>query len=210
LEYCLVRASRVTARGPTVPYTGSIMLASPRTGWAILGATLALAACGDSGPVGPPIEAVAWLGTGTTEYQDLPDDSELVLVAGPQGGHHFVVHARMSGLLPGDPTMPGLIGNPSTRFTVTSEAGERLDLNMAPYRLGYREAEVQGEYELTSGRILQVQEAKVVEMLGTRVKIWIEITDVRGAVAIDERWVVAIEDELPPGGEDDGLLDASR
>jgi hypothetical protein len=181
------------------------MAATARTGWVFLGSCLLAVSGGCSGPDGPPIEAVAWLGTGTTAYEELPEDSELALVAGPQGGHHFVVHARMSGLLPGDPTMPGLIGNPSTRFTVTSEAGERLDLNMAPYRLGYRAAEIEGEYELTSGRILQVQEARVLEMIGTRVKIWIEVTDVRGAVASDERWIVAVEDELPPPEDGDDL-----
>jgi hypothetical protein len=168
----------------------------------ILAAGLALAgACGgdDSSDDGPPQEGEAELGTGTTSFEELRDDDELVLVAGPQGGHHFVVHTRMSGLLPGDPTMPGLIGNPSTSFTVEDEHGERLDLNMAPYRLGYEPAdEPDGAYVLPSGRILQIQQAVVAATYGTRVKIRVEVTDVRNATASDERWVLAVEDLSRP------------
>ena len=209
MESCTVRASRVTARGPALPYTRPTMVATARIATAFLGAVLGAAGCGDE-PEDPPTGGEVWLGTGTTEYRELEEDEELPLIAGPQGGHHFIVHARMSGLLPGDPTMPGLIGNPSTSFTVESEDGERLDLNMAPYRLGYRDSEVEGAYELPSGRILQVQEERVAEMIGTRVLLRVDVTDVRGAVASDERWIVTGEELVPPPGGDGGQPDGGQ
>jgi len=184
------------------------MLARPRARWAFAALLAAAPACGGGEEEPPPGESWVELGTGTTAFEALAADSELVLVAGPQGGHHFVVHARMGGLLPGDPTMPGLIGNPSTLFTVEDEQGVRLDVDMAPYRLGYEPAPDGGDgYVLTSGRILQVQEERVVAMYGARVKIKVEVTDVREATASDERWVIAIEDDLAPradGGPDTG------
>src|SRR5687768_3319811 len=99
------------------------MGASARFFLAFVSTAAAASACGDDGGSGdgPPMEGEVELGTGTTEFEPLADESELGLVAGPQGGHHFIVHVRMSGMVPGDPTMPGLIGNPSTRFTVTGE-----------------------------------------------------------------------------------------
>ena len=185
------------------------MLPTARIATAFLVAALGAAGCGDE-PEDPPAGGEVWLGTGTTEYRELEEEEELPLIAGPQGGHHFIVHARMSGLLPGDPTMPGLIGNPSTSFTAESEDGERLDLNMAPYRLGYRDAGTEGEYELPSGRILQVQEERVAAMIGTRVLLRVDVTDVRGAVASDERWIVAGEELIPPPGADAGQPDGGR
>jgi hypothetical protein len=155
-----------------------------------------LAACGGGGDDGDPqdgaSDATVELGTGTTAFEPLAEDSELVLVAGPQGGHHFIVHARMSGLLPGDPTQPGLLENPATRFTVRDEAGDRLDVNMAPYRLGY---EPDGDaYVLTSGHIVQVVEEAVASLYaGARTHIAVEVTDSDGESASDDRWVIPIE-----------------
>ncbi len=145
-----------------------------------------------------PGDADVELGTGTVEFEPLADESHLVLVAGPQGGHHFVVHARMRGLLPGDPTKPGLVGNPATRFTVTDQDGAALDVGMAPYRLGY---EQQGDdYVLPSGRIIQVQEENVPELYGQRVRIAVEVTDAEDQTASDGRWVVAVHAFEPDAG----------
>jgi hypothetical protein len=70
---------------------------------------------------------------------------------------------------------------------------------MAPYRLGYEPAdEPDGAYVLPSGRILQIQQAVVAATYGTRVKIRVEVTDVRNATASDERWVLAVEDLSRP------------
>lgn len=161
------------------------------------------AACG--GDDGPPDPGEAWvmLGTGTTEFRTLSTDQELILEAGPQGGHHFIVHARIFDLLPGDPAMPGQIGNPSTSFTVSDPGGNRLDVNQAPYRLGYEPIE-NGVFELPSGRILQVQEDLVESLYGQRVLIEVSVTDASGVEVTDERWVIATEQPLPDGGPPTG------
>ena len=155
--------------------------------------------CGGNGGGGKPDSAVApgdaWveLGTGTTAFEELPDESELVLVAGPQGGHHFIAHARMYGLAPGDPMMPGTVQNPTTRFTVWSESGDQLDIEPPPYKLGY-EPVGDDVFALASGHIIQVREEEVPAMVGTRVRLAVELTDANGARVTDERWVTAVED----------------
>jgi len=139
------------------------------------------------------------LGTGTTEWEPLAEETELVLIAGPQGGHHFIVHARMRGMDPGDPSSPGLVLNPTTRFAVTNEAGDRLEIDMAPYRLGYEQ--VGADFFLPSGRILQVVESEVTAMYGQRARIDLQVTDRDGVAASDSRWVIALEDpNAPPAG----------
>lgn len=126
-----------------------------------------------------------------TAFEALEQESPLILVAGPQGGHHFVVHARMWGMDPGDPTMPGQIENPATRFTVTDEEGEHIELAVSPYRLGYeRDGD---DFVLPSGRIVQVRESAVAALYGARAHIRVEVTDVDGETASDSRWVLAIE-----------------
>ncbi len=62
---------------------------------------------------------------------------------------------------------------------------------MTPYRLGYEQ--VEGSYLLPSGRILQVKEAAVPTLYGSRVRIEVEVTDVEGESATDGRWVTAVE-----------------
>ena len=175
----------------------------------ILFGTLA-AACGEGG--GKPDTGVApgdaWveLGTGVTSFEAVAANSDQTLVAGPQGGHHFIVTARMRGLQPGDPTMPGTIYNPSTRFTVWNEDGEQLDIDPPAYRLGYEETD-DGMFVLPSGHIIQVREEEVAALYGGRVKIRVEVEDATGATASDERWVRPMEDTSVPNG-DAGVPDA--
>lgn len=163
------------------------------------------AGCG-GGDGGKPDSAVtpadAWveLGTGTSAFEEVAPDSELVLVAGPQGGHHFILSAKMHGLQPGDPANPGTVYNPSTRFSVWSEGGEQLDVDPPPYRLGYEEV-ADGVYALPGGHIIQVREEEVDALYGGRVKLRVEIEDAAGAKVTDERWVVPIVDPLEPGGD---------
>ena len=177
--------------------------------WLILLATFAFA-CGEGG--GKPDTGVApgdaWveLGTGTSSFEEVPAEGELVLIAGPQGGHHFIVTARMRGLQPGDPTMPGTIYNPSTRFTVWNQDGDQLDIDPPAYRLGYEETD-DGMFVLPSGHIIQVREEEVTALYGGRVKIRVEVEDATGATASDERWVRPMEDTSVPNG-DAGVPDA--
>lgn len=166
--------------------------------------SLATFGCGGDDAGGPPDTGVmpgdAWveLGTGAVEFEALEPEADIVLVAGPQGGHHFVVSARMSGLQPGDPSMPGTAQNPSTRFSVWSEAGLELDVEPPPYRLGYEEVG-DGVYELPGGHIIQVREEEVPALYGARVRIAVDLSDAAGVAVADERWLRAVED--PSAGD---------
>ena len=156
--------------------------------------------CG-AGDGGKPDSSVApgdaWveLGTGAIEFEELTPEGDITLVSGPQGGHHFIVTARMHGMQPGDPTMPGTVQNPSTRFSVWTEAGEQIDVDPPPYRLGYQ-AVGDDVYALPGGHIIQVREDAVPGLDSARVKICVELEDQSGARVTDERWLIA----RPDGG----------
>jgi hypothetical protein len=172
-----------------------------------------LAACGENGGGKPdaavtPADAWVELGTGAVDFEELPDEGDIVLVSGPQGGHHFVVSARMHGLQPGDPGMPGTQQNPATRFSVWNEDGVQLDVQPPPYRLGYEQVS-DGVYALPGGHIIQVEEEFVPALVGARVKIRVELEDATGARVTDERWVMAVPDGGPDPEADAGPPAAS-
>jgi len=145
------------------------------------------------------------LGTGSIDFEPVTDEQDLELHAGPQGGHHFIVHARAQGLVPGDPSQPGQTGNPSTLFEVFDGDGAKIDADFPPYRLGYKD-DGNGWFELPSGRILQVLEEVVPQLYGSRVRITVQVEDTLGASGRDERWVHVIEGPLADGdaGVNDG------
>ena len=187
------------AAGMALAYTAASMTRSRLT-TLILFATSAGCGGGDGGkPDSAVTPADAWveLGTGTTSFESVAEDSDQVLVAGPQGGHHFILSAKMHGLQPGVPTNPGTVYNPSTRFSVWSESGDQLDIDPPPYHLGYEEV-ADGVYALAGGHIIQVREEEVAALYGGRVKLRVEIEDTNGAKVTDERWVVPMEDTSVP------------
>lgn len=122
----------------------------------MLAAAFSVQACGDDeSDLGEP---VVELGTGALNFESLSDGAGLVLIAGTQGGHHFVVNARIRGLLPGNSSKPNELGNPFTNFAIFDEAGDRIDAIAPPYRLGYRESDQAPWFEMPSGRILRVNQ----------------------------------------------------
>ena len=144
------------------------------------------------------------LGTGGLNFEPLADDQDLLLVAGTQGGYHFVVNARIRGFLNGNPSVPDELGNPQTRFTMFDEGGRQIDIMPRPYRLGYRAAE-DVWFELPSGRILQVDQELVISgdiaaLYDQKVRIVVEIRDAQGTEASDEVWVVPERDISPDAG----------
>ena len=152
---------------------------------------------GGSGVDGGGNEAAqAELGTGVEGFEPLGAD--IVAIAGPQGGHHFFVHARIAGLVPGDPERPGLLDNPRTRFAaylVVGDDEQQLDLEYPPDQLGYVD-DGAGFYELPSGRLLILNETMLPSAYDQQIRITVEVTDSDGAVAFDERTVVARVDPL--------------
>lgn len=169
-----------------------------------------LAGCGSSGDGGGG-ELVVEVGTGALEFEPVAPDSDWTLVAGPQGGHHFIVNARARGLVPGDPTMPGAEGNPVTTFSVFDADMNQVDLMPPPYQLGY-EATPDGWFSLTSGHIAQVIESEAARLVDTRVLIRVELRDSAGHSASDERWAHAVAAPVTNGADagpsDGGAADA--
>ncbi len=169
----------------------------------VLIASISLGACGDDPPSGTGIVEI---GTGALEFESLAEGQELPIVAGVQGGYHFVVNARMQNLIAGDPSSPNALGNPQTRFTIYLEDGTRVDNMIPPYRLGYRSAS-DGWKELPSGRVLQLDDQQIADdnlipdIYGQTVRIVVQIRDPRGKEAEHEASVVAVAEELPDGAD---------
>lgn len=165
---------------------------------ALLLAALAIPGCGGGGITG---DAVIELGTGTVEFEALDDGDPLTLIAGPQGGFHFVVHARATGIIPGDPTRPGAGENPSTSFRASrQDSGRRIDDGRSAYRLGYESITGAGELDLAlpSGRILRIDDAEVEDTYGQSVILEVTVRDADGDVASDSRVVIAEPDPDGP------------
>lgn len=138
----------------------------------------------------------AEIGTGMVDFEPIADGERFPLIAGPQGGHHFVLHSRMSGLAPGDVSNPGDPDNPSTFFMVINENGDRVEFLSEPYTFGYEEAE-DGWLKIRSARIVVVVQSMIDTLIDRPVRLRLEIQDVDGRVAMDEVLVDVFEVPLP-------------
>lgn len=146
----------------------------------------------DAGPDAMVVESgVVELGTGTIAFEPLADEGELGLVAGPQGGFHFIVHARMQMMAPGNPEEP--VSTPSTRFSAYLEDGTQIDLRNPAYRIAYEDEEGDGWFELPSGRILQIENQYEPGLYGQRVRVRVTVIDNQARYADDERWVTVFD-----------------
>jgi hypothetical protein len=145
----------------------------------------------DAGPDAMLVESgVIQLGTGTLDFEPVEAEGELGLVAGPQGGFHFIVHARMQMMAPGNPD--DAPSTPSTRFYAYREDGTQIDLRNPAYRIAYEDVG-DGWYELPGGRILQIGNEYEPGIYGSRIRIRVTIIDNQARYADDERWVVVYD-----------------
>ena len=154
----------------------------------VIAAVSTLTGCSD------PAEtlAEAEIGTGMFSFAALPDGASLDLVSGPQGGFHFIVHARMRGLSPGDPQQPGLPDNPTTWFRALDENGARVDIPEVR-QLGYApQASGDDWYILPSGRILLIDNEAAPRLYGRPVTIEVQIRDASGRMAGDTVRITAV------------------
>jgi hypothetical protein len=173
-----------------------------------------LPGCGDDG--GPGGGIAIELGTGTVDFETLIPEQDLELIAGPQGGHHFILHARARGIIPGDSSRPGLPENPATVFEVWQDE-RQVDPMFPPYRLGYIQVD-DGWLAMPSGRIITVIEGDAAGLIDARVRLRVTVTDAVGHTASDETYIHVIEDGNPPdgdggvpdGGPDDAGPDATQ
>jgi hypothetical protein len=132
----------------------------------------------------------AELGTGTVTFEPLADEQRLGLWTGIQGGYHFVVSSRIRMMAPGNPMDP--VTTPSTRFKVFREDGTQIDKQNPAYRIAYDDTG-DGWYTMPGGRVAQINNSEYPGIIGTRVRIRLEVRDENGVGATDERWVVAFD-----------------
>ncbi len=172
-----------------------------------MGLLVGTTGCGDD--TGGGGDTLVEIGTGTIEFEAFSANPSLDVIAGPQGGHHFIVHARAQNIIPGDASIPGLQANPRTIFQAFTETGTQIDLMFPPYTLGYRR---DGSwFVLPSGRILQIEDDVVSTIIGQQVRLTVQVTDADGKRANDEVWVQVTEGPLPDndaGVADAGIIDA--
>lgn len=144
----------------------------------------------------PTPGATAEIGTGEVSFEPLTDGQPLQIHTGMQGGFHFVAHARMTGMDPGDVNQPGEPINPETTFCAFRE-DDRTPVHLQPisYLIGY-EPDGAG-YALPSGRFLQLSSAVAPDLAGTRIVVSIAVRDPSGVHAYSER-VVTASDAAPP------------
>jgi hypothetical protein len=141
------------------------------------------------------------------DFESLANGESLELINGIQGGFHFIVHAQIRGLIPGNPANAGLPENPRTQFAAFAADGTQLDLELPPYRLGYL-TNGDGSYSLPSGRILQIGDQHVPAVYGTEVRITVRVEDTVGRVVNDERTIVVITEPRDAGPIDAEAADA--
>lgn len=168
-----------------------------RLPWKVLLMALLITLCNCTSNPNEGDDASISLGTGTTDFVSLNDNQTLPLIAGIQGGYHFIVHAQVRGeLIAGDSRSPGLVGNPQTSFAIYRENGERIDGEAPPYRLGYVE-EREKLYSLPSGRQVRLdvnlQNTLVPAIYGERLRLTVGLRDASGLRLGDETWIVATE-----------------
>lgn len=181
---------------------------APAPAAALLAAALTLAGCGDA-PPGPVGEPEVEIGTGMVSFLPLSDGQALDLVAGPQGGFHFHVHARMRGMSPGDPRDRTAPGNPTTWFRALDDTGARVDIPEVE-QLGYapQEGGAEGWHTLPSARLMLIQNAAAVTLEGRVVTLEVQVRDAHGRMAGDTVQIVAVP--YPPrDGPDAGAADAA-
>jgi hypothetical protein len=181
--------------------------------------TLALAACSSDGSGGQgdqdqdgagqprPCGALeaseaggeAVLGTGYEGFEPL--DDELGIIAGPQGGFHLILNARIRGLEFGNTEDLLDPNNPSTSFAVyRADTDERIDMADCAVRLGYRpDQEEFGVLQRGISIILDVaSEMEVEPLFDVMARVEVEIVDADGRHTRDERTVTLRPPTGPP------------
>jgi hypothetical protein len=143
----------------------------------------------------------AALGTGYDRYEPLGD--ELDIIAGPQGGFHLNLHARVRGIDFGNTEDLLDPRNPSTFFAIHRAGGEgRLDTALCPVRLGYRPEPGDDFATLQRGVnvVFDLQRDEIDTLFDRPARLAVEVVDADGRHTGDERTVTL---RAPDGFEAD-------
>ncbi|HJL19574.1 MAG TPA: hypothetical protein RMH99_28180 [Sandaracinaceae bacterium LLY-WYZ-13_1] len=154
----------------------------------------------DAGPsgttdAGPP---EAELGTGEVEFEPLAEGDELPYILGPQGGYHFLASVRVRGVEPGNPDMLADPSNPTVEFRAF-QGDTRVDARASSYRQGLDPAPGEpGTYQMV-GRLLILNITSCDALTDEAIRVEVEVTDVFGVSATDERTITAVPDPFTCG-----------
>jgi hypothetical protein len=150
---------------------------------------------GDGGPDDPAAEASMTLGRGELEFAPLSEDDELPFVAGAQGGHHVFVSFRIVNM---DPrrmhvqVTTAIFGRPELDLTREGRVNFEPDPSEP-------DGEADSQSYAYAGWPAQILEAPCHP--GERVRIQVELTDLRMQVANAEQTIrLAMADAPPPDG----------
>lgn len=158
---------------------------------ALTTALFALAGCqGAASPDAGPVDAAALaprvaLGTGTSRFEPIPDEgAELELVAGPQGGYHVDLTARLWNLD---------LDRLRIRYEARPVGSETpislpLELELSPSRV-VRE----GDHWLRAGDFLQMDVAQPSEVVGMTLDVSVYLRDQSGRMAEDTRRATIVD-----------------
>ena len=140
-------------------------------------------------PPEPPPAGVE-LGTGDLSFEAIPNDGEIFVIQGPQGGYHFLGSARLSGVEAGDPDDLSSNRNPTTAFQVVVD-GEEL-APAATYVQGYDPLEdVYQVYEMV-GRLVILDIASDSELDHVPVRFDVTVSTADGYELHDTRDLIAV------------------
>lgn len=137
------------------------------------------------------------LGTGTETFGEVSD--ELALEYGVAGGYFFPVHARTTGLEPGNPLSLLDPSNPRTRVRAyVAETGVPMMQSVACFRDPY-EASPMGGYQPTQGLAVFPDPCWWHSdlLIGLVIRLELEVIDVNGVYATDVKTVTLT---APPAG----------
>jgi len=131
----------------------------------------------------------ALLGTGYDDFEALGD--EIHIIAGPQGGFHVNLNARIRGLDFGNTDDLLDPHNPSTFFaTYLADSSQRVDSAQCPVRLGYR-ADGAGDFGVLQRGVNVVFDPSywdgIESFFGRSARLEVEIVDDHGRHARDAR-----------------------
>jgi hypothetical protein len=187
------------------------MLAAMRAtvGLLMAGVAASIAGCGASDE---PPPSVCWpegatpggevdLGTGSLAFEPLADGDPLIVVNGPQGGNHVLLHARVRNLEGGDPAERSTL--PYTRFSLFRADGSQIAVASCGSQLAYSEP-ADDWLSLQYGRFVIVLQAAAAEIVDEEGRAVVEVVDCEGRYATDERTVrLVAEPEPEPEPEPD-------
>jgi len=142
--------------------------------------------CAEIEPLEPGGEAA--LGTGYDGFEPLGE--EIGIIAGPQGGFHVNLNARVRGLDFGNPEDLLDPRNPSTSFAI-HRLDERLDIMVCPVRLAYEASDGEfGELQRGVSVVFELAGGQAIdELFDQVVRLEVEVVDADGRHSSDDRTV---------------------